>query len=108
MKRSILALATALGTFVATSPVSAGAALISFDVRDLDIYDTVRLLSTQADSNIVLDSSVAHHPVTLRLQNVTFAQALATLAQSNDLPRALRARRSSASRTASPTTSPRP
>jgi len=58
---------------------------ISIDVRDLDIYDTVRLLSTQASTNLVLDSSVEHHPVTLRLSRVTFDQALATLAQANDL-----------------------
>ncbi len=58
---------------------------ISLDVRDLDIYDAARLLSTQANVNVVVDSSVAHHPVTLRLQHVTFDQALATLAQANDL-----------------------
>ena len=58
---------------------------ISLDVRDVDIYDAVRLLSTQARTNVVVDSSVPHHPVTLRLANVTFDQALATLAQSNDL-----------------------
>ena len=61
------------------------AAPISLDVRDLDIYDTVRLLSTQAAVNVVVDSSVAHRPVTIRLQNVTFDQALATIAQANDL-----------------------
>jgi type II secretory pathway component GspD/PulD (secretin) len=58
---------------------------ISLDVRDLDIYDAVRLLSTQAAVNLVLDASVPHHPVTMRLQNVRFEQALATLAQANDL-----------------------
>ncbi|MBC5821136.1 MAG: hypothetical protein GIX01_04015, partial [Candidatus Eremiobacteraeota bacterium] len=58
---------------------------ISLDVRDLDIYDAARLLSTQASVNVVVDSSVPHHPVTLRLQHVTFDQALATLAQANDL-----------------------
>ncbi len=58
---------------------------ISLDVRDLDIYDAVRLLSTQAGENVVVDSSVAHHPVTMRLKNVSFDEALASLAQSNDL-----------------------
>ncbi len=58
---------------------------ISLDVRDLDIYDAARLLSTQANVNVVVDSSVPHHPVTLRLQHITFDQALATLAQANDL-----------------------
>ena len=58
---------------------------ISLDVRDLDIYDAVRLLSTQADINVVVDASVPHHPVTLRLQHVSFDEALQTLAQANDL-----------------------
>ncbi len=58
---------------------------ISLDVRDLDIYDAARLLSTQANVNVVVDGSVPHHLVTLRLQHVTFEQALETLAQANDL-----------------------
>ncbi len=58
---------------------------ISLDVRDLDIYDAVRLLSTQADVNVVVDASVTHRPVTMRLQNVSFEEALSTLAQANDL-----------------------
>jgi type IV pilus assembly protein PilQ len=68
-----------------TRDVSRANGTISLDVRDLDIYDTVRLLSTEAATNVVLDASVQHHPVTLRLQNVSFDQALATLAQANDL-----------------------
>jgi len=63
----------------------AAAGPISLDVRELDIYDAVRLLSTQAAVNLVLDESVAHHPVTLRLRDVSFSQALAVLAQANDL-----------------------
>jgi type II secretory pathway component GspD/PulD (secretin) len=58
---------------------------ISLDVRDLDIYDAVRLLSTQSTANVVVDGSVPHHPVTLRLRHIGFMQALATLAQANDL-----------------------
>jgi type IV pilus assembly protein PilQ len=81
VRRSLATLAFAasmLGTASAQSP-------ISLDVRDLDIYDAVRLLATQSGVNVVVDSSVAHRPVTLRLQNVSFDQALQTLAQSNDL-----------------------
>jgi type II secretory pathway component GspD/PulD (secretin) len=69
---------------VTLAPLEAGPS-ISLDVRDLDIYDTVRLLSTQGDVNVVLDAAVPHHPVTLTLRNVSFDQALATLAQMNDL-----------------------
>jgi type II secretory pathway component GspD/PulD (secretin) len=64
---------------------STDAATLSLDVRDVDIYDAVRLLSTQADTNVVVDSSVQHRSVTLRLQNVSFDEALKTLARSNDL-----------------------
>ena len=63
----------------------ASATPLSLDVRDLDIYDAVRLLSTQAAVNVVVDSSVQHKPVTLRLRDVTFDQALTTLARANDL-----------------------
>lgn len=75
----------ALALVAATAAPLRANGLISLDVRDLDIYDAVRLLSTQASVNVVLDASVQHHPVTLRLVNVTFDQALATLAQANDL-----------------------
>ncbi len=77
-----LAFAFACGN--AAAPLGA-AGPISLDVRDLDIYDTVRLLSTQASVNVVVDSSVAHHPISLRLQHVSFAEAIATLAAANDL-----------------------
>jgi type IV pilus assembly protein PilQ len=85
MKPRILAFAASLAFAAAAFPFAANAALISLDVRDLDIYDAVRLLSTQGAVNVVVDSSVGHHPVTLRLVNVTFDQALQTLAQANDL-----------------------
>lgn len=58
---------------------------ISLDVRELDIYDAVRLLATEAATNVVVDASVQHRNVSLRLSNVTFDEALQTLAQSNDL-----------------------
>ena len=58
------------------SPALAAGELISLDVRDLDIYDAVRLLATQASVNVVVDNSVSHHPVTLRLQGVSFERAL--------------------------------
>ena len=41
---------------------------ISLDIRDLDVYDAVRLLSTQASVNVVVDASVQHRPITLRLR----------------------------------------
>ncbi|GAC1530346.1 MAG: hypothetical protein NVS2B8_18390 [Vulcanimicrobiaceae bacterium] len=70
---------------VAYATNASASAPISLDIRELDIYDAVRLLSTQAAINVVVDSSVVHHNVTMRLQRVSFDQALQTLAQANDL-----------------------
>ena len=64
---------------------AATATNISLDIRDLDVYDAVRLLSTQAAVNVVVDGSVQHRPVTLRLRDVGFDEALSTLARMQDL-----------------------
>jgi len=85
-----VALAVLAAALVAASMTAAllpvrGDGPISLDVRDLDIYDAVRLLSTQSAVNVVVDDSVPHRPVTLRLRHIGFMQALATLAQANDL-----------------------
>jgi type IV pilus assembly protein PilQ len=64
---------------------AATATNISLDIRDLDVYDAVRLLSTQASVNVVVDASVQHRPITLRLRDVGFDEALATLARMQDL-----------------------
>ncbi len=85
MKRMLGTALCALAIACTCAAPLRASAPISLDVRDLDIYDAVRLLSTQAAINVVVDSSVPHHPVTLRLQNVSFEEALQTLAQSNDL-----------------------
>lgn len=76
--------AATLAAVSLASPTRAASSL-SLDVRDLDIYDAIRLLSTQASINVVVDASVAHRNVTMRLQHVTFDEALRTLAQANDL-----------------------
>ena len=76
-------LATLFVTALCASASAAGT--ISLDVRDVDVFDAVRLLSTQASTNVVVDGSVPHHPITLRLQNVTFERALAILAQASEL-----------------------
>ncbi len=75
----------ALCVFLATPAPAPAATSISLDVRDLDVYDVVRLLATQADVNLVVDASVAHHPITLRLLNVSFDEALATLVRMDEL-----------------------
>ena len=70
---------------LAITSIAQAGSLITLDIRDLDIYDVARLLSTQSSVNIVVDASVAHRPVTLRLQRVSFEEALSALVQSNDL-----------------------
>jgi type II secretory pathway component GspD/PulD (secretin) len=85
MKRRSTAVLGCLLALVAPPVPPTDAATLSLDVRDVDIYDAVRLISTQGDTNVVVDSSVQHRPITLRLQNVSFDEALSTLARSNDL-----------------------
>jgi type IV pilus assembly protein PilQ len=75
-----------IATLALAAPACAAAATsISLDIRDLDVYDAVRLLSTQASVNVVVDASVQHRPITLRLRDVGFDEALATLARMQDL-----------------------
>jgi type II secretory pathway component GspD/PulD (secretin) len=85
VKRWLLTVLVAFGLACGNARPLGAAGPISLDVRELDIYDAVRLLSTQASVNVVVDSSVAHRPVSLRLQNVSFNEALATLTAANDL-----------------------
>ena len=75
-----------IATLALGAPAYAATATnISLDIRDLDVYDAVRLLSTQASVNVVVDASVQHRPITLRLRDVGFDEALATLARMQDL-----------------------
>jgi type II secretory pathway component GspD/PulD (secretin) len=69
----------------AAQPVLADGKTFTLDVRDTDIYDVIRLLGRTADVNLVPDGSIKHDRVTLRLHDVTFGQALASLAQAFDL-----------------------
>jgi type II secretory pathway component GspD/PulD (secretin) len=66
-------------------PIRAAAAPITLDIRELDIYDAVRLLSTQTSTNLVLDASVAHRPVTLHLHALDFDEALSAFIRVNEL-----------------------
>jgi type II secretory pathway component GspD/PulD (secretin) len=75
-----------IATFSLALTTSARAATqIALDMRDLDIYDAVRLLATQASVNLVLDASVPHRPVSLQLKALRFDEALAAFARLNDL-----------------------
>ena len=85
MHRTIASALASIPFVLALASASEARGPISLDVRDLDVYDAVRLLSTQSATNLVVDSSVAHRPITLRLEHVSFAEALATLTHANDL-----------------------
>jgi len=85
MPRSLVTIALMLFLMLRPCLEARAATQLSLDIRDLDIYDAVRLLSTQGSVNLVIDASVEHRPITLRLRRVGFDEALATLAQMNDL-----------------------
>ncbi len=85
MTRSLGTCLTTATLWVGLTTIGQAAAPISLDIRDVDIYDAVRLLSTQAAVNLVLDASVAHHSVTVQLHGLRFDEALAAFARLNDL-----------------------
>jgi general secretion pathway protein D len=62
-----------------TSPAIAGTDRFSIDARDVDLSDVIRLLGARAGENVVADGSVKPQRVTLRLRDVSFGEALATL-----------------------------
>src|SRR5579863_1935756 len=82
VKRAVI---TILLVLLLTQPGLGQGKALSIDVHDADIYDVIRLLGASADVNLVPDSSMKHDRVTLRLHDVTFSEALRTLAQAFDL-----------------------
>ncbi len=70
----------ALAAFlVAAAPVSAQTDRFTLDARDVELADVIRLLSAQSGQNVVADGSVKSQRVSLRLKDVSFDEALATL-----------------------------
>ena len=61
------------------------ASSINVSVHDADLVDVVRLLGAQAGVNVIPDGSIRHDKVTVRLQGVTFEQALGALVRAYDL-----------------------
>lgn len=75
-------LATAALTALLFTPPIAGPAQterFTIDARDVEVADVIRLLGAQSRHNVVADGSVRAQRVTLRLRDVTFDEALATL-----------------------------
>lgn len=82
MRSTIAVLAFCAALLPAETPA---AGTVTIDVRDGDVVDVIRLLGTQAGVNLIPDASVKHEKVTIRLQHVTFDEALAALARAYDL-----------------------
>jgi type II secretory pathway component GspD/PulD (secretin) len=76
----VLSLALLLGGASAADPQR-----LSIDAHDVDLVDVIALLARQSGTNIVPDSSIRPARVTLRLQDVSFDEALATIAQAYGL-----------------------
>jgi type II secretory pathway component GspD/PulD (secretin) len=77
MRRAVCVL---LGFALALSSPAAGAgSRLSIDARDTDLGDVIRLLAMQSGTNLVPDGSIKPVHVTLRLRDVSFDEALATL-----------------------------
>ena len=68
-----------LAALVLTSPAAAQPERFSLDARDVDLTDVIRLLGARSGKNVVADGSVKQQRITVRLRNVTFDEALATL-----------------------------
>jgi type II secretory pathway component GspD/PulD (secretin) len=76
------ALAAFLTALIVTLSTTAAAQPDRFtlDCHDVELADVIRLLGAQSGRNLVADGSVKSQRVSLRLTDVTFDQALSTLA----------------------------
>ncbi len=84
--KSLLQRCLLIGSFLLSSLVPVKAATnISLDVHGADLHDVLTLLALQANTNIITDASLGHVPITLRLEHVSFTQALSVLAHAYDL-----------------------
>ncbi len=77
MKR--LASAALAALLFAASPACAQDDRFTLDAHEVDLADVIRLLGARSGRNVVSDGSVKPQRVTLRLQDVSFDEALATL-----------------------------
>jgi type IV pilus assembly protein PilQ len=84
MIRRTFALALGLALLVNVPSIAAPPRL-SIDARDTDLGDVIRLLAMQSETNLVPDGSIKPIRVTLRLHDVSFDEALATIAQAYGL-----------------------
>ena len=62
-----------------TAPARAGTDRFSLDAHDVELSDLIRLLGSRTRQNVVADGSVKTQRVTVRLNDVSFDEALATI-----------------------------
>jgi type IV pilus assembly protein PilQ len=60
-------------------PAAAHGERLNIDAHDVELADVIRLLGAQSGRNVVADGSVKAQRVTMRLNGVTFDEALSTL-----------------------------
>jgi type IV pilus assembly protein PilQ len=71
--------AAALIVLLNAAPLAAQPDRFTLEARDVDLADAIRLLGAESGQNVVADGSVHSQHVTIRLRDVTFAEALETL-----------------------------
>jgi type IV pilus assembly protein PilQ len=69
-----------LAVLALISPAGAHDERFSIDAHDVELADVIRLLGAQSGHNIIADGTVKAQRVTLRLDAVTFDEALSTIA----------------------------
>jgi type II secretory pathway component GspD/PulD (secretin) len=75
-----LAAAAAVALLLAAAqPTTAQGDRFTFDANDVELADAIRLLGAEAGRNVVADGSIRPQRVRLRLTDVSFDEALATL-----------------------------
>ena len=67
------------------APASGQGERFTLEARDVDLADVIRLLGARSGQNVVADGSVKPQRVTMRLKDVSFDEALATLASAYGL-----------------------
>jgi type IV pilus assembly protein PilQ len=75
----------ALAVLALASPARAHVERFSIDAHDVELADVIRLLGAQSGNNIIADGSVKAQRITLRLNAVTFDEALSTIASAYGL-----------------------
>jgi type II secretory pathway component GspD/PulD (secretin) len=77
--------AALLACLALAAPAGAQPDRFSLEARDTELADVIRLLGAQSGQNVVADGSIRPQRLTIRLKDVSFDQALATLVSAYSL-----------------------